>query len=262
MLFSQNDIKSFIDVGYLSLHDAFSEALAKECRDLLWEMTGLSPNKPETWTQPVIRIGELDHPCFVKAANSPRLRAACDQLVGKGNYIPKESLGSFPIRFPSTQNATDTGWHVDASFPGENTSDYMTWKINIYSRNRALLMLFLFSEVGPEDAPTILKPGSHQHVARILHPYGENGLSFMQLAGELGKLPEGVEEKAIGHPGTVYLCHPFLVHRAQEHRGRHPRFMAQPALLSTKPLDLHNMDSSYPTATAIQKAIRTNPNRP
>ena len=31
--------------------------------------------------------------------------------------------------------------------------------------------------------------------------------------------------------GTVYLCHPFLVHAAQPHRGTRPRFMAQPPLL-------------------------------
>ncbi len=34
---------------------------------------------------------------------------------------------------------------------------------------------------------------------------------------------------ATGEAGTVYLCHPFLVHAAQIHRGKRPRFMAQPA---------------------------------
>jgi hypothetical protein len=29
----------------------------------------------------------------------------------------------------------------------------------------------------------------------------------------------------------VYLCHPFIVHSAQPHRGKTPRFMAQPPLL-------------------------------
>lgn len=36
---------------------------------------------------------------------------------------------------------------------------------------------------------------------------------------------------ATGEAGTVYLCHPFLVHAAQPHRGQQPRFMAQPPLL-------------------------------
>ena len=40
---------------------------------------------------------------------------------------------------------------------------------------------------------------------------------------------------ATGDAGTVYLCHPFLVHAAQPHRGKHPRFLAQPPLLPEHP---------------------------
>jgi hypothetical protein len=40
---------------------------------------------------------------------------------------------------------------------------------------------------------------------------------------------------ATGPAGTVYLCHPFLVHAAQPHHGSHPRFLAQPPLLPTDP---------------------------
>ena len=35
---------------------------------------------------------------------------------------------------------------------------------------------------------------------------------------------------ATGRAGDVFLCRPFLVHAAQPHHGRHPRFMAQPPL--------------------------------
>jgi hypothetical protein len=40
---------------------------------------------------------------------------------------------------------------------------------------------------------------------------------------------------ATGDAGTVYLCHPFLVHAAQPHHGRRPRFLAQPPLLPADP---------------------------
>ena len=40
---------------------------------------------------------------------------------------------------------------------------------------------------------------------------------------------------ATGDAGTVYLCHPFLVHAAQPHQGKHPRFLAQPPLLPAQP---------------------------
>ena len=52
-------------------------------------------------------------------------------------------------------------------------------------------------------------------------------MAHLQL-GELGAHREVA--LAIGAAGTVYLCHPFLVHAAQIHRGESPRIMSQPPL--------------------------------
>jgi hypothetical protein len=82
----------------------------------------------------------------------------------KGRWEPRSSLGTFPVRFPTDDEDTrDTGWHIDASFPGSDSvsDDYLTWRINIHSRGRALLLLFLFSDVGKDDAPTRIRVGSH-----------------------------------------------------------------------------------------------------
>jgi hypothetical protein len=96
---------------------------------------------------------------------------------------------------------------------------------------RALLMLFLFTDTGMNDAPTLVREGSHTDVAELLKPHGEAGLSFMELAQLLDTLPERPVSAATGAAGTVYLCHPFLVHRAQDHRGTRPKIMAQPPLM-------------------------------
>ena len=37
-------------------------------------------------------------------------------------------------------------------------------------------MLFLFSDVGEDDAPTRIRVGSHLQIARELAPAGESGL--------------------------------------------------------------------------------------
>ena len=55
---------------------------------------------------------------------------------------------------------------------------------------------------------------------------------------------------ATGSLGDVYLCHPFLVHAAQPHRGRVPRFMAQPPLYATAPLGLDDPRPN-PVARAV-----------
>src|SRR3954452_18267939 len=133
---TESQVTNFINEGFVRLDNAFSTQIADGCRAVLWEASGCDPNNPDTWTQPVIRIGELKNEVFKKAANTPLLLNAFDQLVGRGNWISRTSLGSFPIRFPSKTKANDTGWHVDASFPGANADDYMEWRINIYSKGR------------------------------------------------------------------------------------------------------------------------------
>ena len=121
---SQEQIDRFINDGFIKIEDAFPTEVAKKCRAILWKVTGCDPNDPKTWTKPVIRIGELEDEAFKTSINTSILKTAFDQLVGKDNWLPKTSVGSFPIRFPSNELANDTGWHVDASFPDEDPNDY------------------------------------------------------------------------------------------------------------------------------------------
>jgi hypothetical protein len=238
-MLTEFQIQSFIQDGFVKIDNAFSKEIASECCDILWSLTGCLPNDPTTWKNPVVRIGELTDPSFVEGANTPTLLSAYNQLVGEGNWVPKNSVGSFPIRFPSSTPANDTGWHVDASFPGEDLTDYMSWRINVHSKGRGLLMLFLFSDVGENDAPTLLKVGSHKSVARLLAPYQESGLAFMELAEKLLTISDTTIVSATGKAGTVYLCHPFIAHAAQDHKGVQPKFMAQPALMTQNDLTIN-----------------------
>ncbi|RYE76123.1 MAG: phytanoyl-CoA dioxygenase, partial [Hyphomicrobiales bacterium] len=164
--------------------------------------------------------------------------------------------GTFPVRFPSLGDPGDAGWHVDVSF-GFDNPDFMNWRVNIASKGRALLMLFLFSDVGDDDAPTRIRAGSHRDIARQLAPAGEAGLSLGELAADgFAGSARREEVLATGEAGTVYLCHPFLVHAAQPHRGTTPRFMAQPPLLPREPLRLDREDGAYsPAETAIRLAL-------
>jgi hypothetical protein len=251
------ELAAFIEEGFVQVEDAFPREVAEEARAILWRETGCDPDDPSTWTKPVIRLGFYSQEPFVAAANTARLRRAFDQLIGPGRWMPRGSVGTFPIRFPSPDDPGDAGWHVDASF-GTDKADFMTWRVNVYSKGRALLMLFLFSDVGPDDAPTRIRVGSHLEMARILTPAGEEGRSLGELAvngfAETAHCPEVA---ATGSAGSVYLCHPFLVHAAQPHRGRRPRFMAQPALLPTSGrLELTRGHGDYaPVEIAIRTAL-------
>ncbi|WP_321475302.1 phytanoyl-CoA dioxygenase family protein [uncultured Paludibaculum sp.] len=253
---SAEEIVSFIDDGFVRIERAFSKQSASEARAILWRDTGCAPDDPSTWTRPVIRLGQYGQPPFREAANTAVLHGAFDQLVGEGRWIARDALGTFPVRFPSPEDPGDTGWHIDASFGYENP-DFLEWRANVMSEGRALLMLFLFSDVGEDDAPTRIRIGSHLDTARALAPAGARGMTLRDLAADgfasSGHCPETL---ATGEAGTVYLCHPFLVHAAQIHRGARPRFLAQPPLLPRGPLALERDDGAYsPVELAIRKAI-------
>ena len=255
---SDAQVLRFIEDGFVRIDRAFPRELAEEGRAILWRDMPCDPHDPTTWTRPVIRLGHYADAPFHKAANSPVLHAAFDQLVGKGRWRPRPNLGTFPVRFPSPDNPGDAGWHVDVSFPDprasqDESNDFSAWRVNVTSRDRALLMLLLFSDVGEHDAPTRIRVGSHLDVARLLEPAGEAGLSHLALDETGIDRPQAL---ATGEAGTVYLCHPFLVHAAQMHRGSTPRFMAQPPLHPAEPLRLERPDGNYsPVEIAIRRAL-------
>lgn len=257
---SDAQVQQFIHDGFVCIDDAFPRAMAEEARAILWRDSGCDPDNAATWTKPVIRLGMFGQKPFLDSANTPVLHAAYDQLAGAGRWLPCRSMGTFPVRFPSATDPGDSGWHVDASFGWEHP-DFMEWRVNVASRGRALLMLFLFSDIGERDAPTRIRRGSHLDMARQLAPAGDAGLTLRELAADgFAGSAARPEMLAVGEAGTVYLCHPFLVHAAQPHRGTRPRFMAQPPLLPKAPIDLTRDDADLsPVERAIRDALADRP---
>jgi len=252
---SAAQIRQFIDDGYVRIDRAFSRDVAEAARAILWRDLGCDPHDRKSWTRPVIRLGMYSQRIFFDAANTPVLHAAFDQLVGTARWLPCAAMGTFPVRFPSPDDPGDTGWHIDVSF-GHDRPDFMDWRANVTSKGRALLMLFLFSDIGEHDAPTRIRVGSHHAIARALAPAGDRGLTLQELLRHIDETKGCAEVLATGEAGTVYLCHPFLVHAAQPHRGTQPRFLAQPPLLPREPFSLDRVDGGYsPVELAIRAAL-------
>ncbi|MFE2426701.1 phytanoyl-CoA dioxygenase family protein [Streptomyces sp. NPDC059373] len=247
------EVETFIEQGFVRLRGAVPRATVDQCRAGLWEESGCAPDDPSTWTKPVIRLGGFATPPFRAAANTQALHEAYDQLVGPGRWNSPLGLGTFPLRLPSDEAPGDDGWHLDAGFTGDSGE----YRVNLRSRGRALLMLFLFSDVGPDDAPTRVRVGSHLDVPALLAESGDGGREWLALCQDAVPVGAGRHEiAATGEAGDVYLCHPFLIHAAQRHRGRVPRFMAQPPLEPTGLLDLAG-GSPTPVEQAILNGLVT-----
>ncbi|WP_424532405.1 phytanoyl-CoA dioxygenase family protein [Sphaerisporangium viridialbum] len=252
-VFDDADIERFIEEGFLPLREAFPREIADQARAILWDKIGLSPDDRSGWTQPVMwAADETGEGPFRPAIDSPRLRAAYDELAGPGRWLPRGAVGNFPIRFPGLPPADDTGWHVDSCVPRADGS----WGVALYPHT--MLLLLLFSDVGPDDAPTRIRVGSHLDVPGVLEPYGAAGPDF---AGLYPALVDASAARplalATGSAGDAFLCHPFLVHAAQAHLGTVPRFMSQCPLLLKEPLRLDRPDGAYsPLELAARRGLR------
>ncbi|HWE68053.1 MAG TPA: phytanoyl-CoA dioxygenase family protein [Acidimicrobiales bacterium] len=252
-MLEDDEIAAFVRDGYVVVQSAVPTGIMEECRrevaaDLL--ARGIAWDDASTWQRPVERIPCPESPAFEAAGTQPILWSAYDQLLTPGSWWRRPGVGgTIPVRFPHPDDPGDAGWHMDGSFQHEGEDGY--W-INLRSRDRGLLLLFLLTDVGPDDAPTEIKVGSHLDVPGLVEPLGDTGASFATVSH---LLPTTTLDRpsafATGRAGDVYICHPFLVHRATwPHRGRHPRAVAQPGVHIHEPFGLDEQ-SACPVERAI-----------
>jgi Phytanoyl-CoA dioxygenase (PhyH) len=263
-MLSDEDCEQFIADGFIVLRGAVPADVTKRCVEDLrpgFAGTDVDPEEPNTWSKPVIRLYTPIAQSFIEASNQPTLYAAYDRLIGKNRWLPPDRLGgTVPVRFPSVVDPGDAGWHIDTSYLSNGE-----WRVNVFSAQRALLCLFLLSDVTEADAPTEIKIGSHFDAAKELKPFGEAGVAF-----NTEMLPLSTFDRpsafATGNAGDVFLCHPFLVHRATwPHKGTKPRYLAQPGIqhrggsptftYERSPFTLSGDDDPYPVEKAICLAL-------
>ena len=102
--------------------------------------------------------------------------------------------------------------------------------------------------VDPHDPKTWSQP-----VVRLPCPEGP---AFATVGDVTKELPASTFQRsrarATGRAGDVYVCHPFLVHRATwPHLGSGPRMVAQPAIAHHKPFVLRDGAA----VCAVERAI-------
>ena len=246
------DAAAFIRDGFVALRGAVDPGTAAACRELIWsglEERGLRRDDPAGWPSH-LDITDLTGEAFTAAATAPALTAACDELIGAGRWLIDGSIGTaVVVRFPREHDRGNAGYHIEGSYAAPAAAPGR-WHVNIRSRARGLLALFLLTDVGRDDAPTRLLCGSHLYVPSFLAPYGEAGADSDAVFWRESVLCLTAAH-ATGRAGDVFLCHPFIVHTATwPHRGAGPRMIAQPAINAPGGFALDGSDPS-PVARAI-----------
>ena len=250
------DAHAFVRDGYVAIRGAVDPATVAACQELTWaamERRGVRRSIAAGWPALVAGFGDLAGEPFVAAYMAPALTAAYDELIGPGRWEPSADIGeAMVVRFPSEERAS-SGYHIEGSYPPP-AGQPGRWWVNIRSRARGLLALFLLTDVGRDDAPTRLVCGSHLAVPEFLAPYGEAGTDSDAEFWRPSTLCRTVAH-ATGQAGDVFLCHPFIVHTATwPHRGTGPRMMAQPAVNAPDGFTLDGSDPS-PVAQAIAQGL-------
>jgi hypothetical protein len=249
-MLNEAEICSFVADGFIAVRGALPGDVLRACQDEIWSAlggAGVLRDDPSTWQAPVVRIPCPESAAFAAAGTQPVLWEAFDQLIGEDRWWRRRGVGgTIPVRFPSRTDPGDAGWHIEGSYArgGE------PW-VNYQSRARGLLALYLFSDVDAGSAPTRVRPRSHRDAARVLTPFGADGLPFAQAAPLAADASAGRPTVLLtGRAGDVFLCHPFLVHAASwPHTGRHPRIIAQPGVA------LHDAFPLVPPLSPVELAI-------
>ncbi len=241
MVLSASDIEQFIELGHCRVPAAFDERLARRARARVWERieirTAIREHDRSTWPSFYDPEEHVDAPEVI-ACFTDRLAAAIEQLVGKGRWRGNRRWGLWPINFglgaDTAYELPIHGFHIDGNW----------FRHTLDCPNQGLLVIGLFSDIGPRGGGTILAQGSHKMTARVLSRHPE-GLTHRELFDLVLSDPIGDLLEVTGATGDVVLAHPFLFHtRGMNHSGR-VRIMSNTEAGLAEPMCFDRPDGDY-----------------
>ncbi|KAF1776376.1 Phytanoyl-CoA dioxygenase [Phytophthora cactorum] len=278
-------IDSFIRDGFVLLRGAFSSSTAQKCRDLIWTrlaQDGITKDS-STWverhgipgtTQSVIAmqytiatqyaervanflrfLPELytveDDPVWGDVV-TPRLKRAMDQICGKDRW-EDFGLGWWMITFPDQAEppwGAAGKWHVDGA----------SYQHHVDSKESGLLVIFLFSDIGPGEGGTALSVGSHKWIAGLLEKNEPRGMKGGAVSYQARQFQRREVAEVNGKAGDVMLVHPFLLHARSKNLGQKGaesvRIMCNPNVRLRQKMNLNLADDAYsPVEQAIVDAL-------
>ncbi|MEX1006556.1 MAG: phytanoyl-CoA dioxygenase family protein [Acidimicrobiia bacterium] len=247
---STDDIERFLDDGYVVVRNCFPRSVAEAGQQVVWDALELALDQPEAWTEPTVhlRYGFSDGP-FASVMND-RLVDAFDDILGAERWSFDEGYGWWPVLFPGFAAGCafdQLGWHVD----GEGF--HHTLRVP----EKAMVSIFMFSDIERGDGGTAIFAGSHRRVARIIAEAEPDGIDQAALTSELPLPLSAIEVVEItGRAGDVVFMHPFIVHASGANTGSHVRFACNPHVALLHPMDFERPPEQLSlTELAIVRAL-------
>jgi len=237
---TQDQIDHFMKYGYLRISNAFTAEKASEWTSNVWTRLGYSPTDRTTWTKE--RINMPNHRFEpVRTFSSAAWSAICELLGGEDRIDEASTRWSdgliVNLGTPEWEGRWETPkelktWHVDGDF----------FVHFLDSREQALLVIPIFTEIKPHGGGTMIAPEGIGMIARHLYEHPEGVMPGGFDALEKIALYEDFHEMT-GSPGDVVLMHPFMLHSASRNSLRVPRIITNPPVLLKEPF---NFDRDHP----------------
>jgi hypothetical protein len=246
---TDEQVRHFLDKGYILLHDCFSRQAAEEHTTTIWTRLGYDRDDPATWEEPSIHMPahrQLDVSAFAPKAWD----AVCDLVGGEDRIAQPYTWGDgFVVnlwqgadRPWSPASPQSPGWHKDGDF----------FRHFLDSPEQGLLTLVLWSDVRHQGGATFVAADSVGPVARHLAAHPEGVLPGELPISELvGQCTEFVE--ATGRVGDVFLLHPYVLHAKAQNLLRLPRFITNPPVHLAEPMRFDRPDPA--DFSLIERAV-------
>ena len=246
---NDEQVNSFLDKGYLIVHDCLDLSIASRWMDEAYTRLGYDKNDPGTWAKDIIWMDHQNKMPIRELA--PRAWAAILDVVGGEERLETQVMGKPKTHFSSVDSfvwsdafivnfhrgasepwqppsAQITGWHKDGSY----------FKHFLDSREQALLTVVLWSDMRHQGGGTFVAPDSVRVVARYLleHPEGvkPGDFNFQALIQQCTQF-----EELTGKAGDFIILHPFMLHASSQNVLGVPRIISNPPIVLKEPMNFN-----------------------
>jgi hypothetical protein len=243
------DLEQFAVHGWCMVRGAFSAAQAQAARAAVWRRmaskAGILEAAPSTWPASY-DIEELVSEPAVIACFTERVAAAIDQLVGEDRWTGVRRWGFWPVNFyygsGHAARWPSTGWHIDGNW----------FQHTLTAPQQGLLLVGIFTDVGPGGGGMVVSAGSHRRTARVLAA-NPGGLGHFELFDRVLADPIGGFCEITGQAGDVMLGHPWLFHTRGFKRHGEPRILSNSEVPLREAMVLDRADGDY---SVLERSIR------
>lgn len=208
-VFSERDLASWDEHGYVVLHDAVPPENCAAAEDAVWSFLGMDRSDPETWYSGAhghsIWVPLLHDPALWANRNAPRVRRAFAQLWNREDlWVTVDQAGFNPPERP--------GWE----FPGPHLHWDMSLTMPIPFGMQGILYL---TDVAANQGAFTCVPGFHRRIESWLNDLPADADPRREDLSALGAIP------IAGRAGDLVIWHDALPHGSSPNYADRPRIV-------------------------------------